>query len=208
MTYATLDELRSALRIPDTDDDAGLSAALAAASALVDAHCGRTFSRTDEPVARYFAPTDPRLLRLPDVADAAGLLVESDEFGADGDFDVTWDASEYQLEVLSEFEHGRPATRIRAVSTTHTFPLPVVAGRYTVRVTAVWGWPEVPAQVQQATLLQAARIFKRSDAPFGIAGTPDIGQMRLLARLDPDVAVLLEGLRNPRLSAPGSVGIG
>ena len=52
----------------------------------------------------------------------------------------------------------------------------------------------LPAVVKQAGLLQAARLFKRQSATFGIAqvGTIDGGQgMRLLARLDPDVELLL-----------------
>ena len=61
-----------------------------------------------------------------------------------------------------------------------------------VQVTAKWGWSAVPAAVVNANLIQAARFLKRRDSPYGIAGSPDMGnEMRLLAKLDPDVALLL-----------------
>lgn len=51
-----------------------------------------------------------------------------------------------------------------------------------------------PASVKLATMIQGSRWAKRRDSPFGIAGSPEMGnEMRLLARIDPDVAVLLGG---------------
>lgn len=53
----------------------------------------------------------------------------------------------------------------------------------------------VPAPVKYACMLQASRWFKRKDAPFGISGSPEMqGEMRLLAKLDPDVEVLLDSV--------------
>lgn len=50
----------------------------------------------------------------------------------------------------------------------------------------------VPPTITAACLLQASRFWKRRDAPFGIAGSPVLGnEMRLLAKLDPDVEVML-----------------
>lgn len=52
----------------------------------------------------------------------------------------------------------------------------------------------VPATVKLATEMQASRWAKRRDAPFGIAGSPEMGsELRLLPKLDPDVEVLLNG---------------
>lgn len=64
------------------------------------------------------------------------------------------------------------------------------------RTSTSWDDEDVlPAVIREAGLLQAARLFKRQSATFGIAtvGTIDGGSgMRLLARLDPDVELLLE----------------
>ena len=65
-----------------------------------------------------------------------------------------------------------------------------------MKVTARWGWAAVPSTIKQATLLQASRLLARRDAPFGIAGSPDVGsEIRLLARVDPDVAVAVAPYR-------------
>lgn len=53
-----------------------------------------------------------------------------------------------------------------------------------------------PASVKLATLIQAARFFKRKDSPFGIAGSAEMGnELRLQSKLDPDVAVLVSNER-------------
>jgi len=55
-----------------------------------------------------------------------------------------------------------------------------------------WGWSAVPVPVKEATYLQASRFHSRRDSPYGIAGSPDQGsELRLLSRVDPDVAVSL-----------------
>jgi hypothetical protein len=46
-----------------------------------------------------------------------------------------------------------------------------------------------------ATKIQASRLFVRRQSPFGIAGSPEIGTVRLGSRLDPDVEVLLRPFR-------------
>jgi hypothetical protein len=66
-------------------------------------------------------------------------------------------------------------------------------------VTAVWGWTAVPTSVKQATLLQASRFHKRRHAPFGVAGSPEMGsEIRLLSRVDPDVSVALRDFNRLR----------
>ena len=58
-----------------------------------------------------------------------------------------------------------------------------------------WGYASTaPHDIREACLIQASRLFKRKDAPFGVAGTPEAGQMMLPA-LDPDVRALLRKYR-------------
>ena len=66
-----------------------------------------------------------------------------------------------------------------------------------MKVNAKWGYvTAIPAGVKEIALLQAARFFKRKDAPFGVAGNDAMGNvMRLQARLDPDVEMLLGSYR-------------
>ncbi|MDX2921298.1 hypothetical protein PV370_25695, partial [Streptomyces sp. NE06-03C] len=60
-----------------------------------------------------------------------------------------------------------------------------------VQVTARWGWPAVPDEIVQATLIQAARLYKRKDSPEGVTGSAEWGVVRL-SRRDPDVWALIE----------------
>jgi hypothetical protein len=59
----------------------------------------------------------------------------------------------------------------------------------------VWGWPSIPAEIAMATKIQASRLFIRRQSPFGIAGTPELGTVRLSSRLDPDVEALIRPFR-------------
>lgn len=54
---------------------------------------------------------------------------------------------------------------------------------------------DYPDVISGACYIQAARILKRKDAPHGIAGIGDMGQVSFIPRLDPDVRGFLEPLR-------------
>jgi hypothetical protein len=47
------------------------------------------------------------------------------------------------------------------------------------------------AEVQQAILLLASRLYKRRQSPEGVAGWEEMGAVRIIAR-DPDVERLIE----------------
>jgi hypothetical protein len=55
------------------------------------------------------------------------------------------------------------------------------------RVSGRFGWAAVPLAIKLATMIQASRLFARRHAPFGVAGNPEVGQLRLLERLDVDL---------------------
>src|SRR5690606_31803660 len=68
-----------------------------------------------------------------------------------------------------------------------------------VRVHAQFGWTAVPTAIKQACLLQASRLLARRDSPYGVAGSPEAGsEVRLLARVDPDVEVALAPYKRSR----------
>jgi hypothetical protein len=68
--------------------------------------------------------------------------------------------------------------------------------RQRVRITARWGWPAVPDEVIEATLLLAARLYKRKSSPDGTAGVGEWGPVRVSAT-DPDVFRLIHNLLLP-----------
>ena len=58
-----------------------------------------------------------------------------------------------------------------------------------------FGWPVLPDVVREATLIQAVRIFKRKDSPFGVAGPNAFGSLVMIDKLDPDVVQLISGVK-------------
>ena len=189
--YLTLAELKSALVIGDTDDDAELGFAITAASRSIDHYAGRQFGLTGSAVARYYSAQSGLVVTIDDLQTTTGLVIKEDE-DRDGVFETTLvldtDVRLYPWNATAE---GRPWTELRA-EPTETFSCHPRA----FEVTGNWGWTTVPTLIKQACLIQAGRIFKRKDSPMGIAGSPELGsEIRLLARLDPDVAVLVSALR-------------
>ena len=186
--YATLAQVKAALRITDSVDDALIEMARVSASDLIDGYTGRTFD-TSGTVTRVFAPADNYVLQTDDLAGTAVTITSST--GADGVFDVTWKTSDYQLEPLNGVSNGQavPFTRIRAVQ---DYLWPTAGGEATVRVTGVFGFVSVPTVITQATVLQSSRIFTRLQSPLGVAGFGEMGVVRVTRALDPDVAALVE----------------
>jgi hypothetical protein len=194
--YASIEELQEEFRIDDVVDDASLTSALLAASSWVTAHCGRDFNLAASATARYFDPRGP-VAWVDDIASTTGLLVAVDE-ADEGTYAAAWTANtDYVLEPLNGIVDGVagwPYTSIRSLGT-QVWPS-YWRYRSPIRITAVWGWPAVPAPVKQATLIQAARIYKRRDSPEGVLGGGlDFPAIRVGTRIDPDVEMLLAPYR-------------
>jgi hypothetical protein len=188
--YSTLAETKAALRITDSIDDSLLEMAIESASRLIDAYCARSFYNAGT-AARYFvADTD----WLTNIDDAISITQVATDTSADGDFDIIWQATDYQLEPLNGRVDGLavPYNGIRAIDS-YTFP--IWGGEGLVKVTGTWGWSAVPTAIKQATIIQASRIFKRLDSPLGVLSSPDLGFIRVGSRLDPDVAQLVDSYR-------------
>lgn len=195
--YASLAEVKAALRITDTLDDSMLEMAIESASRLVDGYAGRNFYSAGSAV-RYFTPDTSIVCEIDDLVSLTSLEVSAD---LDGTFDQTWTAADYQLEPLNgkvDGLTGWPTTRIRAVG---DFVFGTNIGEASVKVTGTWGWAAVPIAVKQATILQSSRIFTRLQSPLGVLSSPDLGYIRVGTRLDPDVQQLVEPYRLTRFIA-------
>ena len=196
-TYGTLDQLKTQLRIPDTDDDTFLTAVLGAVSRELDDHCRGSrshFYQDDTASARVFQASSNDLIEVADISTSTGLVVKTDD-DEDGTFETTWASMDYQLEPLDGITDERAVWKIRAIGDLR-FP---VSARATVQVTARWGWAQVPDPIVTGSLIQAARIANRRSSPFGIVEDPALGTSeRLFAALDPDVKMLVRPyVKNP-----------
>ena len=190
--YATLSDVKRNLGITGTVDDALLELCIESASRAIDNMTERTFSQSEE--TRVFVPDDSFFCPIDDLYSLTTLKTADD---ADQEFDVTWDVKDRQLEPLNGSLNGTdwPYTGIRAVG---DYLFPTVGSEATVRVTHVFGWPAVPKAIEQATILQASRYFKRSDSPMGVAVFDAMGVVRL-SNVDPDIYVLLEPYKKIRM---------
>jgi hypothetical protein len=204
--YCTAAELKSHLRITDTADDTLLGVAITAASRAIDLACNRQFGLSDPAVARYYTYggasvpsggsfpisfSGPRaMLEVDDLMTVTSLVVKVDEDG-DGTFEETLTIdTDFRMFPYNAAADGVPWSHI-VLEDGVSFPTQLRG----VEVTAKWGWSSVPVLVKQACLVQAARFFQRRNAPFGIAGSPEMGsEMRLLAMVDPDVALMLSSV--------------
>ena len=195
--YATLNQIKAALRIVDAIDDTLLEMAIESASRLIDGHTGRTFY-SGGTATRVFAADNDFVCQIDDLQND-DIVLETAE-NADGIFDTTWSTTDYQLEPLNKTLDGQGwvFTRIRAVG---DYLWPVYGQEALVRVTGAWGWPEVPNPITQATIIQASRIFKRLDSPLGVAGFGDLGVMRVSRDIDPDVAQLVSTYKRMQVFA-------
>jgi hypothetical protein len=190
--YITVAQASAFLRIPagDTVDDAEVQVWVTTASRAVDEWCNRQFGVLAAPATRSYdgpAAYNPRTalweISIDDVQSSTGMLIGAATFAASGAVLLPRNAP----------AEGRPWTRLGFTSQP---TLPYAGVPAPIVVTALWGWTAVPVQVTGAVRLQMARWNWRRNAPAGVSGSPESGsELRLLARLDPDVKTSLVGLR-------------
>lgn len=113
-------------------------------------------------------------LMIDDVSTSSGLIVE---VGNDGS---TWTA-------LTDYVTYTPRARwpITALERLGGWRMYRKA-----RITAKWGWPEIPSGVVTATNLRTLRLAGRRGSPEGVAGFADLGVVRI-SRSDPDFLSML-----------------
>lgn len=195
--YVSAADLAAYVRITDNLDDAQLARAVTAASRAIDRHTRRQFGKTNTAEARYYsARWATRLgawvVPIDDLMTTTGLVVELDTTG-DGTYATEIASGTYVLRPRNAAADGEPWTELALLSSASASPC---GADGELRITATWGWTSVPVTVEEACLLQASRLDFRRNAPAGVAGSPDAGsEIRLLAKLDPDVAVTLEPYR-------------
>jgi hypothetical protein len=175
-----------------------LRRAVLATTKAIDKTCGRRFWADQAPVARLYRPRDPEMVFVHDIATRTGLQVATDDTGA-GSFSTVWDPADYQLEPLGADQDGEPWWVIAAVGNRR---FPMDRRRARLQVTARFGWPQIPDDVEEAAILKATKLFKRRESPDGFAtgGLADFGPVRISRYEDPDAWAALHNLI--RLSIP------
>lgn len=198
--YCTEQQLRE--HFADTNGSlttALLGRAINATSRAIDKHCGRRFWIDPTVAVRTYRPEDGDLAWVDDIATTVGLIVKTDSSG-DGTYATTWSSTDYELQPLNASADGGAYawTRIAAVDR-YLYP---TAGKVApLQVTAKFGWSSIPDEVEQACILRAASLFKRTESVDGVAAFGDFGPIRISRSRDPDVADLLDDFIKMRVGA-------
>lgn len=173
--------------VTDQEDDATVEAIITAMSRWIDNYTGRRFFSTSSDETRYFDASDSKMLLMPDILSITSLATDD---AGDRTYSTSWVAGDYELEPANASLDGEPYTQIRITPNgSKSFP----RGRRTVKIVGKFGYSvSAPALIKEACLLQSLRIFKRKDAPFGVTAVNEVGMMKEITDVDPDVKILLE----------------
>lgn len=185
MAYAEPSEVLGRMGQSHTDSGAlydAVTDALEAATVGIDLDTDRTFTASTG--ARTFRTSGSSTLCLPDFTEITALKLDDDD---DGVFEVTVDASEYELIRSTSDRTDWPYDTIRLLD--RCFPS---SGRRLMRVevTAEWGWAAVPPGINQACSLLVVRLAQRPQAPFGVVSFGEIGSSTI-RNSDPDYVRLI-----------------
>jgi len=181
--YATLTEIKGYLSISDTTDDSLLESLIESASRSIDRIANRRFYLDSSATARLYRAYSDVFVYVDDIGTTSGLVVAVDENG-NGTYTKTLTLNtDFILDPLTASSLGRPYTQLTMVSNTEMWPIfPGITQnglRPGVQVTAKWGWPSVPDDINMACLILTADLYKRKDAPGGILGLGDLGAIRM-----------------------------
>jgi hypothetical protein len=186
--YCTVEQVRAELgddgeRLPL----ALLEKAVNTASRAVDDWTGRRFWQDPAPVVRRYRTDGSPRVQVGDISTTTGLVVETGP--GDGTWDTTWTLdTDFELgPENADADGGAYAWHELVAVGSYRFPRTRLTS---LRVTARWGWSEVPAQVEEAAILRAVALFKRKDAAYGVADFGEFGPVRI-TRQDHDVVSLL-----------------
>lgn len=202
--YISAADLKSYIGLTGSGQDTNISNSITAASRQIDRICNRRFWQDSSAQVKTFTPVSNIYLEVPDISTTTGLIVKLDTTD-DGSYDKT-------LTINTDFivmptnptllgtgsgEH-EPYNEIRILNTrsSERFDPSIINN---VQVTAKYGFAVVPEAVEQATRIQALRLFKRKDTPFNVFGNDETGTIELFNKFDPDALALLKDYRRQNL---------
>lgn len=195
MAYATVDEVLQRMghaSATSSDLVARVSDAIDAATIQIDSDTGRVF--TSSTATRTFGVDGYTCeLYLPDFTAITTLKIDDND---DGVYETTIDSGDYELDTLYQ-RTGWPYDTVRLLE--RSFPY---GGRRrrVVEIAGTWGWSAVPAPINQACSLLAARIAERTAA--ALFGTQSFGELgaATIRRDDPDYRNLIGPYRVPMVA--------
>ena len=196
--YATLTQIKAYMSISDNTDNDLLEDLIESASRSIDRIANRRFYLDSVASARLYRAYSDIFVYIDDLGTTTDLVVKTDSNG-NGSYAKTLTLNQdYILDPLTAPSLSRPYTQLTMVSNTETWPIfPGLTQnglRPGVQVTARWGWPSVPDDINMACLILTADLYKRKDAPGGILGLGDLGVVRM-SPLGRDVTAMVRAYK-------------
>jgi hypothetical protein len=196
--YTSLARFKTFIGIDDANDDDRIEIAINAASRQIDAHCGQRFGVDATVQVRTFYSDGCAVLEIDPVSTVTGLIVKTDT-DYNGTYETTLTINtDFIVEPVNALQMypvvPYTSLRINTASSSAYFP----ASAYnlpTVQVTAKFGWPAVPEDVEMACLQQSRQLYKSADATFGAFSLGDSGISMRVRKMDQVAEGLLEPYR-------------
>ena len=197
--YCTLDELKRQLwpagEVPDDAQDDDLESLITAVSREIRNYTGTRFHDTGSDETRYYTAQDGSTCWIDPFTSITSVATDE---ALDRNYSTSWTVNtHYEVWPYNYSERGLPIARIDRVPLSDLiFPTTAKA----VKVVGRAGWDNSTsatntiADVKRACRIQAARLFKRDDSPFGMVAVGE-GQIEVIPGLDPDVKRILDTYR-------------
>lgn len=190
--YITLANLKNYLKIDDSAEDTLLEQIIESASRSIDKIANRRFYLDSTATARTYRPIGNLRVITDDIGSTTGLILKTDP-NSTGTYQTTMTLNtDYIVEPTNALAKGRPVNYLTIVGST-ALSLPVNYWPQ-VQVTAKWGWPEVPDDIEQATYILSADLYKRKDSIGGVLGLSELGAIRM-SPLGRDIAAMVRAYK-------------
>lgn len=199
--YCDIDELKRDLYaegiVPDNVNDDDLRSVITAVSREFDLYTGTCFYDPGSDDTRYYTARDGNEVWIDPATTVTSVATDDD---LSRNYSTSWTVSTHYetWPYNTNASRGLPTYVIKRVPLgDYQFPTTErgvkVVGRFCYNASAT---PAATiADVKRACLLQCTRLFKRRDAPFGVLGPTEQGQVSVIPGLDPDIKRLLDNYK-------------
>ncbi len=208
LTYTSMEEVKSSLGATGPkapDDDFEMQRACLTATTLINDLCGQHFYKVTE-ARTYSYGSIEHVFTDPFVKGSVTAL--DLDYDGDGVYEVHWtEGRDYRTLRYDEQYNPRNIGEDRPHDYVQVILAQGAGGQFLpftwpwtpadrIKITATWGWKRVPQNVSHAALLLAVDLFKLKDAPWGVAGTAELGMVRVQS--NPQIMELLNRYRYAR----------
>jgi hypothetical protein len=197
--YATLAEFQAytGMSTLTSAETTSIEKGIEAASRSIDRIANRRFYQDAAASARLYRPSDFYKLIVDDISTTSSLVVSLDATGQGSYTENLTINTDYILDPVNAPSKGRPFTMVTLVGPT-TWPYPTNY-RPTVQVSARWGWPSIPDDIVEATLILSADYMKRASSVGGVVGLSELGAIRM-SPLGRDIAAIVRAYRRETIA--------